>query len=391
MKYYFLIMLTLLLCVFPVAGFGAERTLNILYTGGLNGQLEPCGCSPMSDFGGMARLSGFLSAQRETLSPYILIDAGNFTSEDTAQGRMKADAMLHAFNIMKYDAVALFQKEQSFARDFLSSLLDKYGMPALSLGRESNKSVLIIREPLIIHVSVDPEDCPDGLFNILLTDHPVTVAEGIKGCDVIVSSSGDVQEEPRKIDDTLFVTGYPRGEKLGILSLSLDDNDRVFNYSHDWLSVGNDIEEDVKVRDVLDDYDAKVAKHYKESVKPLPGTTYLGVSKCAECHQLFFEQWEKTRHAHAFTSLEQTGKAGDPECIVCHSVGFGEKGGFFNMESTPELANVQCEECHGLDREHLDDYSKPMKPVTESVCLKCHTKENSPEFNYMIYYEKIKH
>jgi len=61
------------------------------------------------------------------------------------------------------------------------------------------------------------------------------------------------------------------------------------------------------------------------------------------------------------------------------------------MESTPELSNVQCEECHGLDRDHLKDYSKPMMPITEAVCLKCHTHENSPEFNYKIYYEKIKH
>ena len=391
MKYYLLLTFTVLLCMLPGTSFAADRNLNILYTGALDGQLEPCGCSPMSDFGGMARLSGFLSAQRETLLPYILIDAGNFTSEDTAQGRLKADAMLHAFSIMQYDAVALFQKEQSFARDFLMPLLDQYGIHALSFFWERNKSALFGRESMKINVSVDPEDCPDDRFNILLTDHPVAAAAGIKGWDVIISSSGDVQDEPQKIDNTLFVTGYPRGEKLGILSLTLDDNDRIVSFSHDWLSVGKDIEEDVKVRDVLNDYDAKVAKHYKESEKPLPGSTYVGVAKCAECHQLFLEQWEKTGHAHAFASLEKTGKAGDPECIFCHSVGFGEKGGFFSMESTPALANVQCEECHGLDREHLDDYSKPMKPVTEAVCLKCHTKENSPEFKYMIYYEKIKH
>jgi hypothetical protein len=165
----------------------------------------------------------------------------------------------------------------------------------------------------------------------------------------------------------------------------------VRDFQQLWWPLGNEIVEDERIRSVLNDYDTEVAELLKASEKPLPGTTYLGVSKCAECHQPFVESWGTTRHAGAFASLEHVGKASDPECIVCHAVGFGEKGGFFSMETTPELANVQCEECHGLDREHLDDFSRPMRPVSEQVCLKCHTKANSPDFNYPAYYEKIKH
>lgn len=83
--------------------YGQTRTLNIVYTGGVNGELEPCGCSPKTDFGGVARRAGYLAEHRKMRSPYILIDAGNFLDKDTPQGRLKAEAMLKVFSIMKYD------------------------------------------------------------------------------------------------------------------------------------------------------------------------------------------------------------------------------------------------------------------------------------------------
>jgi len=367
-----------------------ERTINIIYTGGLQGELEPCGCSAQSDFGGLARFSGFINDHGKSLSPYVLIDAGNFLAKDTPQGRLKADAMLESFGILKYDSVALLPDADAVAEDFIIPLIEDYKIRTLSFRPGFKQSVFIKRGTVDINVSVDPADCPEGKVNILLTDHPVTAASGIKGWDVIISSSGEIVDDPLKIDNTLFTSGYPKGEKLGVLTLTVNSRGAVVNSRHEWISLGNEIDEDERVRKVLDKYDRKVARYYRESAKPLPGTTYLGVSGCAECHQPFVESWEKTRHSHAFESLEDVEKSSDPECIVCHSVGFGEKGGFFSVEATPGLANVQCEECHGLNREHVSDFSA-MRPVTETVCLKCHTKANSPEFNYSEYLKKIKH
>jgi len=370
--------------------YGEEITFNIIYTGGLQGELEPCGCSPQSDFGGLARFSGFMNDHGKSLSPYILIDAGNFLAKESPQGRLKADAMLESFGILKYDAVALLPDTEAVAEDFIIPLVEDYKIQTLSFRPGSNQSVSIKKHSLDINVSVDPVECNEGKVNILLTDHPVSAASGIKGWDVIISSSEEIVEEPLKIENTLVTSGYPKGEKLGVITLTVNSGGDVINSRHEWIPLGNEIDEDGKVRKVLDKYDIKVARYYKESVKPLPGTTYIGVSRCAECHEPFVESWKKTRHSHAFASLEDVSKSSDPECIVCHSVGFGETGGFFSLEATPGLANVQCEECHGLNREHVTDFSA-MRPITETVCLKCHTKSNSPEFNFSEYLNKIKH
>lgn len=389
----FMLFLTLMLFALlaPFAGYAGESTVNIIYTGSINGELEPCGCSPKTDFGGLARLSGHLSALRNEVAPYILIDAGNFTAKDTPQGRLKAEAVVKSYNIMKYDAVAFVSNEKGFSPEFLVPLIKDQAVPAVSDTPPFKQSILIDRKGFKVNISVNPDGYMEEGINVLLTGQPVSEAMTIKGWDVIITSSGDILEEPLKQDRTVILSGYPRGKKTGIITLAVTGEGSTGNFTHKWLSLGSDVEEDAKVRAVITEYDSKVAGLLKGPEKPAAGDTYMGTAGCSACHQTYEESWKKTRHATAFDSLVNAGKSNDPECIVCHSVGFGEKGGFFTLETTPELANVQCEECHGLDREHVEDFSRPMRPVTEKVCLKCHTGENSPDFDFPVYLKKILH
>ena len=90
--------------------------------------------------------------------------------------------------------------------------------------------------------------------------------------------------------------------------------------------------------------------------------TYIGIENCKICHMPHFESWQTTRMSKAFELLKpgvrtkakhQVGldpnrdytKA--PECIYCHTTGYGKPGGFINIEETPEMTDVQCEMCHG--------------------------------------------
>lgn len=386
--------------------YGQTRTLNILYTGGVAGELEPCGCSPKTDFGGVARRAGYIAEHRTMLSPYVLIDAGNFLDKDTPQGRLKAEAMLKALSIMKYDAVAVSKNENGFPYDFLSALLKKYKLPVVSDMVKYKESVSIRRNGIEVNLSMNPKNFKEGKLNILLSDMPISEIKLLKGWDIIILSSGETLEEPLKanpvrkdmtelsngVNGTIIVSGYPKGERLGILTLQIDSrSEKMLEFKHRWQALGRDIKEDINIQKILKKYDIKVAKLLKDDYKPPAEISYLGVSKCIECHQSFVESWEKTQHASAFATLKGVGKSGDPECLKCHTVGFGEAGGFYSINTTPWLADVQCEVCHGPGGDHLTDFSGPMQPVTESVCLKCHAKSQSPDFNYPVYLEKIKH
>lgn len=349
--------------LFPYAAHARESALNILYTGAIKGELEPCGCSPETQSGGLARLSGYISANKKALFPYVLVDAGNTFSDGTPQGRLKNDAILSSFALMGYDAAAL---------------------PA-------NKAVKAVKSGLKINISSDEKLAKKGMINILLSGKTVSELKAVKGWDVMISSSGEELEKPEMSGSTVIVSGFPKGQKLGILSLKLDSKGKVIGSSHMWQALKQDAAEDPVVRAVLKEYDQKVAALLKEEeLKPAAGGPYLGSESCVECHQSYVDNWKATKHSAAFATLERVGKSKDPECVKCHVVGFGEEGGFLSLKATPGLSGVQCESCHGPGRDHAADFS-PMRQVGIDICLRCHTAENSPLFNFQKYFEKIKH
>ncbi|HYM00164.1 MAG TPA: cytochrome c family protein, partial [Blastocatellia bacterium] len=120
---------------------------------------------------------------------------------------------------------------------------------------------------------------------------------------------------------------------------------------------------------------------------------YVGVDECGKCHQRELEIWKTTKHSQAIEALKSKNEQFDPSCVKCHVVGYQQPGGFQALYSTPQFANVQCESCHGPGREHTKNPSaKGYGFVATPVgCVQCHTKTNSPDFNFPTYYPKIKH
>lgn len=138
----------------------------------------------------------------------------------------------------------------------------------------------------------------------------------------------------------------------------------------------------------------------KELSTDLPKAKYVGAKKCKTCHIKQYNSWEKTNMAESFKNLEkgvmveEKKKAGledkdythDPECLKCHTTGYG-KGGFVSLEETQHLKNVQCESCHGPGSEFMKIMKKKKKTFTleevkaagliipsesEKGCLECH-------------------
>lgn len=109
---------------------------------------------------------------------------------------------------------------------------------------------------------------------------------------------------------------------------------------------------------------------------------------CRRCHLREYRSWEKTPHANALATLESEGEAANPECLTCHSTGFGQPTGFISADATPELAGVTCESCHGAGADYRDrDVMKSREASlaaglhvpNEATCRGCHN-ENSPTF-----------
>ncbi len=128
----------------------------------------------------------------------------------------------------------------------------------------------------------------------------------------------------------------------------------------------------------------------KKMPQPNPGVAenketlpYVGGDTCAKCHKKDVENWKLMKHAKSFDLLEEE-YISNPKCLACHSTGFGKKGGFVDIGSTPNMKQVQCEMCHGPGSKHIREAEaaeKAGKKLTKSdaaynnlrnLCTKCH-------------------
>lgn len=144
------------------------------------------------------------------------------------------------------------------------------------------------------------------------------------------------------------------------------------------------------------------------------GARYVGNKVCQACHTRAARVWKKSGHAKAWHVLEERDKTDklpmtrQPDCVRCHTVGFGEVSGYTSPSKTPQLLAVGCEVCHGPSSKHVDAMKalpdKPGKKVVEAAlaeaplveanaqtCARCHDAEQSPGFQFKDRWKRIKH
>ena len=175
-------------------------------------------------------------------------------------------------------------------------------------------------------------------------------------------------------------------------------------YKHTAIPVQLSVVDDPKIIKEVEVYRAESAKLYKPKVAALSGkdlpdkeliaripknSPLVGAISCKRCHEVNYRNWLNTKHAKASQTIASSPKYAQEECLICHSTGFGKIGEYATIEEIPfYLQGVQCEACHGEGRGHPEK-SGIERQVTLGLCRNCHTKDQSPAFNYNAYLEKI--
>lgn len=175
-------------------------------------------------------------------------------------------------------------------------------------------------------------------------------------------------------------------------------------YRHTAVPVQLSVKDDPKIMKGVEEYRAESAKLYQPKVPPLPEkelaekeliaripkeSPLVGAISCKRCHEVNYRNWLKTKHAKATQTIATSPKYSQEECLICHATGYGKIGEFITVDEVPfYLRGVQCEACHGEGKRHPGKGGIERK-VTLGVCRNCHTKDQSPTFNYLAYLEKI--
>jgi 2',3'-cyclic-nucleotide 2'-phosphodiesterase (5'-nucleotidase family) len=292
--------------------------------------------------------------------------------------------------------------------DFASKVTDprKALKPALAqASKEADAIILVYHGPLS-----EAEKLATRGIDLILATHRTSrdVLFPEKGAE-----SNEVDAPVKRQGDTVLVNAETNANwSLGRIDLHLKQG-RAKSAKHKLLYLDRRYDEHPEMVKVYDDYNQKVKSavlaqsgqlktdaeallkkrglNLEQMRARLRKSPFVTAGKCKECHPEIYEIWTNSRHAKAMDTLKKTNQEFDPECVSCHATGVMIRNGFANMKDTPELANVQCEACHGPAEQHLADTKKPYGEAGEMSCRACHTDERTPEFDYEQAWAQIMH
>jgi len=174
--------------------------------------------------------------------------------------------------------------------------------------------------------------------------------------------------------------------------------------AHAWyvgrMVIHPEVREDPQVQERLDRFAAGRMEQLQRErpAEAAPRSQeYRSMYGCLDCHPSEYADWTRSAHAAAWRTLTERGETANPDCLPCHSTGFGEPGGFVDPERDRALLGVQCEACHGPMALHADQAGQvgfkpdPGLPVDEARCVRCHDDANSPRFDYASYLPGMDH
>jgi 2',3'-cyclic-nucleotide 2'-phosphodiesterase (5'-nucleotidase family) len=406
----------------------------IIYSGNALGELKPCGCDKEEDQGGIERRMSYLKQILPQEANTLLVDLGDNFKGSTRQGKLKAQTMMQALARMNYDAITLGDKDLLYGNGFLNGIqnipwvaanlqLEGLTLPPSRIKVLSNGLkvfITAVADPDLFYASSDS--------NVKLSD-PVAVLQqqldavrtsespdlvvalthmprdkGMKflevaGVDIVIN--GHIETDNDIIDmvpvekaGKIFVAPGPLGQKMGELRVHINSNGEK-TFQQKMVRLGSKAPMDPEMTLLYDAYNAEVEELFMATLsakrKQKQNQVYATEQTCLTCHAKEHALWSKTGHSRAYAALEEVNKSFDPECLACHTTGFGKPGGFISEIDTANLKNVQCEMCHGARLEHIQNPKKGFKEDARTACGKCHVKKHSPKFNFSQYWPRIRH
>ena len=415
-------------------------------SGTMQGRLEPCGCAS-GQWGGLARRSFYLQGNRDF---DILLEGGDVVSGGTELDLLKFLTALQVLDLRvhRYDVLGIGPMELKLPRADLVNFAGGSTVPMLSSDLVAEELPQGMEWPVRRHVEVDvrgtlvriasltmtlPEEseglsllppteawgralqgAADSTLRVLMVhgepDRVREMAALSPSPDLVIGFTAAYPEppaEPENVGSVPVVFAGTRGRVLLDLTLArLPTGPRV-GYQTVPLEGSQTVKgamEDPGVKQVILAHrhivrDLGVLEQLAEQRPTGNGSKYLGSESCADCHVKDHDIWEATKHAHAWQTLVDAEPVrygwpvtAYPDCVGCHTVGYGERSGFVNMERTPQLGSVGCEACHGAGSAHVESGGTAvMGRVGPAGCTGCHDFEQTPDFDFSALWRAIRH
>jgi len=425
----------LLLAVSLETARAVDTEVYLLHTNNTNGTLENCLC-PVKPYGSLEKR---ILYTREWLGIHpntIVVDAGDFLS--ATKNILKDSIAFRGMELINYDAVGVGDQEFFRGVQFFKDIAKDSNLPLVSTNLIKPELPGVYSKIIVERSGISfgilsvmdsqvfrfyPEDVQNSVSTtsyeevlpgelsalrekvdvIVLLSHlgiekDRELAKTLQGIDIIVGShTQTVLEVPEQVGNTLIVHAGKDGYYVGELRLVFNEDSRkIHSYESQLIPMDISLPNDPTMVDMIIEYNRlsrRRAGKMVERISPVP-QEFLVASpdRCGACHSDELDHWETTPHALSFEVLEREHKHKSPQCLACHTTGFGRDDGYLNYNITAELKTVNCTECHYVTEAHLTEPSQNRSiMVMKEKCIRCHDKENSPEFEFTSFVEKIRH
>ncbi len=361
----------------------------ILYTGNTKSHLEPCGCY-QEQSGGLSRRAYAIEQIKACGYPTIVVDAGNIFDGQEEIDAQRCKTNIKALAEMEYSAVALSHNDLTYDDNYLNQQKNVATFPFLAPS-ETKKNYT---EPYVIKqigqhtIGFVAGEAPEQV--VLEADLIVALGHPKKLAHIDVVILPEKVEAVESDTKTLYVGSEPEGKTLGVLALWIDVNGEISDHYATHIALTGEVSDSESIRKMLTDFYRKTAEKnnisdmrlFVEQILEKQNSGYISAETCKSCHEQEYLQWSATRHAFAYHTLVKKERYFDPNCVVCHTTGFGYDTGFQIGDHDSTLKGVQCETCHGPGKQHAGNPKKTniRSGKDTSLCLECHDPKHSPGF-----------
>jgi hypothetical protein len=239
------------------------------------------------------------------------------------------------------------------------------------------------------------------------------ILPSLAGVDVVLRGHAGEEEKERSSCADTFLTirehaGLPvffsgnRGRNLGLVELAGSRRARPSVVDSALIHLGGTVADDSVTAEKVKAYriEESVKQRELQLSKLLARDAatgrlverYLGIEICRRCHAGLMPRFVASRHFRAFETIRSRNDEANPECLPCHTTGYGRPTGYSpeaERKGAAYLQGVQCEACHGAGTLHARDGSY-VKAARES-CRACHTSKWSPEFDFETFWKRAGH
>jgi hypothetical protein len=413
----------------PAAGAG--RPLVLIVSGDTAGWLVPCGCTS-NQSGGLLRRGSFVRQLGEE-ADVLLADVGGSPGGTSLYQRAKWEAILKgelamgvaAHNLggpeVALGADALRQTQARLGVPFLSANVrdaggDRLGEPVRLLDRGGQRvAVAGVLSRAYAREGVQVDDPREALLQAVAAvkgryDSLVVLAylpeeelwqfaAGLPEADIVVGGPTGQSIAPRSVGPTVLAAATNKGKFL--IQLEAARSGRRTAWSGRVVEMGpefaDDPEQVANLRQYLEELARRDFAAEETGLAPLlpaglpKDYRIAGDRSCVNCHKADCVLCETSKHAHAWETLSRGGQQVDPHCQQCHTTAYGLPGGFRSVRQSPAEVGVRCESCHGPSLAHTREPKTRTAFASRDQCARCHDRENSPQFDYGGYWQRIRH